>query len=445
MTAPVEPADPGRSRASAGPTRETADTAATEPVDELDALTHTRAVGRGLALAMGGLTDRVQTAERDVRAASWEQPADIEVRLTKQADLVIPDHIAATLRGDSEQVAAGPTIDVRELSAASIEAARAAAEKVRLAFDAVDEAHSAVLQAQLTAAGEVAAGPDAGRRPRVPAGVRTHGSALVAAVRSEVRFLVSRKPRKVLRALAIAVLAGAAYLAWIRIADWDKYSKWAPYLTVLFISSVMGTSACFNSVSFDAQRVRVALDRGARLWQILVVKNLALMILVFPLGLAMCVVLTLIAGRPATLLAAVALVVCIMLLWSGVGNLLSVLLPIRDAPLKVHRREGTFKLFVVEFGVTWAISYLVLFLLIWRVYSAREFGERFDSTWVAVLLLVLSAVVGWLNFTVMAVAFANQPGVYRRLRRELDWRPAADPDPDPASTQGAETPAADRS
>ena len=256
-----------------------------------------------------------------------------------------------------------------------------------------------------------------------------------AAVRSEYRYLVSRKPRKVLRALAIAVLGAIAYMVWIRLFSWNTYSKWAPYLAVLFISSVMGTSACFNSMAFDAQRVRVALDSGARMWQILVVKNVALMALVLPLGVALCVALAFITGRPATLLAAIVLVLSILLLWSGVGNLLSVVLPIRDAPLKVHRQSGTLRQFVLEFAVTWAISYLVLFLLIWRVYSAKGMGERYDSTLIAVVLLLLSAAFGWINLTVMAVAFANVPSVRQRLRRELDWAP--EPAGDRAGTEPA--------
>ena len=250
---------------------------------------------------------------------------------------------------------------------------------------------------------------------------------------------MSRKPRKVLRALAIALLGAIAYMVWIRLFSWNTYSKWAPYLAVLFISSVMGTSACFNSMAFDAQRVRVALDSGARMWQILVVKNVALMALVLPLGVAMCIALAILTGRPATLLAAIALVLSILLLWSGVGNLLSVVLPIRDAPLKVHRQSGTLRQFVLEFAVTWAISYLVLFLLIWRVYSAKGMGERYDSTVIAVVLLVLSAAFGWINLTVMAVAFANVPSVSRRLRRELDW--AADA-PSTSSVEPAAVPAA---
>ena len=412
------------------------------PTDEMDALTMKAAVGRGLALSLASLADRARAAEHEARAASWEDPQAISERLAaaRAVDPVTSLEAAA----DSESAMptpAGPHVELDTLNPAAAAAARVAATKVIAAFDAIAAAREAVLAAQLASAEQqVAEGKRTNRRAvRVPRTLSAQGGAMWAGVRSEFRYLVSRKPRKVLRALAIALLGAIAYMVWIRLFSWNTYSKWAPYLAVLFISSVMGTSACFNSMAFDAQRVRVALDSGARMWQILVVKNVALMALVLPLGVAMCITLAILTGRPATLLAAIALVLSILLLWSGVGNLLSVVLPIRDAPLKVHRQSGTLRQFVLEFAVTWAISYLVLFLLIWRVYSAKGMGERYDSTLIAVVLLVLSAAFGWINLTVMAVAFANVPSVSRRLRRELDW--AADA-PLTSSAEPAAVPAA---
>ncbi len=405
---------------------------------DLDALTHQIAVGRGLALSLGALAERASFAERETRAASWEGPDAIAERVARaqQQDAETERTLAEMASG--ELVPAGDHVDREDLNPEAAGASAEAAQAVLAAFTAVAAAHRAVLAAQAASARQQdAEGAAKGRRRAVLTGAMTrHGGALITAVRSEVTFLLARKPRKVLRAILIAVLSGAAYLAYIRIFEWTTYGKWAPYLSVLFISSVMGTSACFNSFAFDARRVRMALDRGARLWQILLVKNLALMVVVFPLGLALCIALAILTGRPATLLASIALVLSILMLWSGVGNLLSVVLPLRDAPLKVHRKEGTLKQFLVEFAVTWGVSYIVLFLLIWRVYSAKGMGERYGSTLLGVVLLVVSAGVGWLNFTVLATAFTHQPAVYRRLRRELDWQPTAQAEP-AASTESA--------
>ena len=407
------------------------------PGDDVDDLIPQAAVGRGLALAMSSLADLARSAERHVRAASWEDQAAIAGRLDQTASTVgtIANLSTAAAEADFDLVPAGPHVDPATLSPAAAEAAKKATEDVRAAFAAVALAQQSVLTAQLASAEQQDVDKVRARRAlRMPRTVSAHGGAMWSAIRGEITYLLHRKPRKVLRAVLIGLLGATGYMIYIRLFDWNTYGKWAPYLAVLFISSVMGTSACFNSMAFDAQRVRVALDRGARMWQILVVKNIALMALVLPLGAAMCVALAIITGRPYTLLASIGLVLCILLLWSGVGNLLSVLLPIRDAPLKVHKKEGTLRQFLIEFAVTWAISYLVLFLLIWRVYSAKGIGERYGSTLLAVVLLVVSALLGWINTTVMAVAISNSPAVHRRLRRELDWAPTAKTPQTPART-----------
>jgi hypothetical protein len=396
--------------------------------DDLGSLTQNVAVGRGLALGIGSLTERAALAEREVRAASWEGPAGIAARVDR-TDALDADAARAWAAVESGEVEpAGPHVDPRDLDPAAAAAARDAESAIREAHAAVGRAHRAVLAAQLASA-EQQATPAAGggRRFRVPPSVSRQRGALWHAVVAEFRYLLRRKPRKVLRATLFAVLSGAIYLAFIRVFQWNTYGRWAPYLAVLFVSSVMATSACYNSFCFDARRVRIALDKGARLWQIMVVKNVALMALVFPLGLAMCIALALMTGKPATLVASIGLVLCILLLWSGVGNMLSVLLPIRDASLKVHRQEGTLTRFAVEFGVTWTMSAVVLFLLIWRVYSAKGMGDRYGSTLLAVLFVVLSGILAWINMTVMATAFTNSPAVYRRLRQELDWEPALRP------------------
>lgn len=413
---------------------------------ELEVLTHQVAVGRGLALSLGALAERASFAERETRAASWEDPDAIAHRVAKAQQKDADTNRVLQEMASGELTPAGDHVNPDDLNPEAARATDDAIRAVQAAFTAVGAAHQAVLAAQLSSARQQEAedGGKTHRRTMLTSAMTRHSGALVAAVRSEVTFLLARKPRKVLRAILIAVLSGAAYLVYIRLFEWHTYGKWAPYLAVLFISSVMGTSACFNSFAFDARRVRVALDGGARLWQILVVKNLALMVVVFPLGLAMCLALAFLTGRPAALLASIALVLSILMLWSGVGNLLSVVLPLRDAPLKVHRKEGTLKQFLVEFAVTWGVSYVVMFLLIWRVYSAKGMGERYGSTLIAVLLLVVSAGVAWLNFTVIATAFTNQPGVYRRLRRELDWQPTppADPDDPAVASPAAATTAA---
>ncbi|MEO6957385.1 MAG: hypothetical protein ABI137_11640 [Antricoccus sp.] len=97
------------------------------------------------------------------------------------------------------------------------------------------------------------------------------------------------------------------------------------------------------------------------------------------------------------------------------------ILPIRDASIKQHRNEGTFKRFAIEFIVTLFISYVVEFMMIWRIFAAQGVGQRYGSTWIAVISLVRGAIITWSVLSVVAVSLANQPAIARRLRRELDW------------------------
>ena len=109
--------------------------------------------------------------------------------------------------------------------------------------------------------------------------------------------------------------------------------KWLPYLGLWVIGVVMGGGVCINAMSFDAMRVRAALDNGERLWHLLVIKNLALLCIVAPIGFMLCALLAWRAGDIYAFYKACALMVCMILLWLGVGNVLSIALPSRDEPI----------------------------------------------------------------------------------------------------------------
>jgi hypothetical protein len=61
----------------------------------------------------------------------------------------------------------------------------------------------------------------------------------------------------------------------------------------------MGGSVCINALSFDAMRVRAALDTGQRLWHLLVIKNLALLCLVAPIGFLLSALIAIFSGTGA--------------------------------------------------------------------------------------------------------------------------------------------------
>jgi hypothetical protein len=249
--------------------------------------------------------------------------------------------------------------------------------------------------------------------------VSRHGPALAHGLRGEIGYILTRKPRSVVKSLAISVAMGLLYLGFIRVFEWDKDQKWLPYLGLFVISVVMGGAVCLNAMSFDAMRVRAALDSGARLWHLLVIKNLALASLVAPLGFLLSGVLAWRAGDLGAFFKACALTICFIVLWLGVGNVLSVLLPIRDEPIRNRKQSGSLKQFLIAFTVAYLIGYLVNLMLIWRVFAAQELASRLGEVVIPAILVVLSSVAMWFLMTIFAVALSQQPKIRRALMREI--------------------------
>ncbi|MGD9528995.1 hypothetical protein [Pseudonocardia sp.] len=303
-------------------------------------------------------------------------------------------------------------------------AERAAEAAVRTARAALQEAHLAVLKARLARIDAGEAEPDAsvvdghtalaGRNA-----VTRHGPALARGLRGEIHYVLTRKPRSVLKNLAISLALGLLYLGFIRTFEWDTKQRLLPYLGLWAISVVMGGAVCLNAMSFDAMRVRAALDSGARLWHVLVIKNLALLTLVAPLGFLLSALLAWRAGDLGAFFKACALMLCFILLWLGVGNVLSIALPIRDEPVLKRRKDGTLKQFLIVFGVSYAVGYLVNLMLIWRVFAAQELTARLGNVVIPAILVVLSSLTMWFLLTVFALALAQQPKIRRAMMREI--------------------------
>ena len=81
-------------------------------------------------------------------------------------------------------------------------------------------------------------------------------------MRGEISYILTRKPRTVARSLAIGLAMGLLYLGFLRLFEWDTKQRLLPYLGLWAISVVMGGAVCINAMSFDAMRVRAALDRS---------------------------------------------------------------------------------------------------------------------------------------------------------------------------------------
>lgn len=318
--------------------------------------------------------------------------------------------------------AVGP---VRRLShAAAAQAERDAVAAVGFARLAMTDAALAVVQARLARIDAGEDDPDAATVDgHVPLhgrnSVSRHGPALAHGLTGEIKYILVRKPRNTMKSLAIALAMGLLYLGFIRILEWDTDKKWLPYLGLWAIGVVMGGSVCVNAMSFDAMRVRAALDSGERLWHLLVIKNLALLCLVAPLGFILCALLAWRAGDIYAFYKGCALMVCMILLWLGVGNILSIALPSRDEPLKKRKESGSLKQFIIAFVVAYFIGYLVNAMLVWRVLAAEDLTQRLGNALLPAVIIVISSVFMWVLLTIVAVALAQQPKVRRLMQKEI--------------------------
>ena len=407
------------------------------------------------------LVERAAAAEKSALASKWKDEPDVQslIRRTRTAaeeqrqavrldtDPARLSSRWAGLRQNYLDLGAQPALPGQEPSAqerpddgdrdgdgdsaarrlshqAAAQAELDAVAAVGVARMALTDAALAVLQARLA---RIQAGEDqsdsAAIDGHVPLhgnnAVSRHGPALAHGVTGEIKYVLTRKPRNTIKALAIALALGLLYLGYIRVFQWDRNQKWLPYLGLWVISFVMGGSVCINAMSFDAMRVRAALDSGARLWHLLVIKNLALLCIVSPLGFLLSALLAWRAGDLEAFFKACALVICFILLWLGVGNVLSIWLPTRDEPIRQRRQSGSLKQFLIAFVAAYLIGYLVNLMLIWRVFAARALTERLGTAIIPAILIVLSCIGMWVLLTVFAVALAQQPKVRRTLQKEI--------------------------
>lgn len=327
-------------------------------------------------------------------------------------EMLLPDRDAAVASGGDPL-----------LVAAQAEADAGAA--VSVARLALIEAQHAVLVARAAAlrAGdsEAVAATVRGLR-RLPPGnpTVTHGKELGAGVGREMDAVLRTRPRPILVKLGISLGLGLAYLGFIRLFQWDAKNELLPYLALYALSGVIGGVVCTNALSWDATRVRDALTSGRRLWHILLSKNLTMFLLVGLVGVVLSVLLAWRADAyGSTLVKALGQLVTMMLLWLGVGNVLSVVSPLRVEPIKARLKDGTIKPFLWSFVVSYGIGLGVNLMLTWRVWAKQSMIQELGGVAVPVLMLVLSGLLLYLLLTVLAVNLADQPRFRRALLREL--------------------------
>ena len=294
------------------------------------------------------------------------------------------------------------------LNAAGDTAALAAIEEARLSVA------RAVLAVDATRSDSASATDDwrfpvrIGRRPAGGLGGR---------VLAEVRHIAFGRPRKILFRIAITLGIALALVAGYHLTGMKRYDLSG--LTLYLFSAVVGSVICTNALCFDAERVRQRLaDGDDRIWQVLAVKNLAMALMITTAGLP--VVAALWWATEVNPVALIDQLVTMVFIWLGVGNVLSVVYPLRHEPVTARLRDGTWKPYLFTFVISYGVGLTVNLVIYWRLWARQAATYHLTGgAWVAFILVLASAVVSWLLLTVFAVACSQQPALRRALSREM--------------------------
>jgi hypothetical protein len=160
--------------------------------------------------------------------------------------------------------------------------------------------------------------------------------ALPSAVAAEVRWAFT-PPRSLLSGVAANLVLALMWLL-VQPLHPHRHHDWVILIGTYFSSFILADVTTTNLLGLDHIRVRKALHDGVPLWRVLLVKNLALVVIVGLPTLAAAVAMTLCLETPARLAVTIPNVAVPIVSWLGVGNVVSVLLPVGDEPL-IHRWE----------------------------------------------------------------------------------------------------------
>lgn len=361
----------------------------------------------------------------DVDAAAADVPWSGNAGLQRLAHLSLAAQaqLAAAPEGDIAAAAASPGWRARareQMRLAALTEQPAAAEHVAadavlavgLARTAVAEAVVAVWRAQQL----VEHGGPATRR-HVMAGIGTRLRELAGRVGDEVRHTWTATPRSILLRLVITLAISLSLVVFYHFTGLTRYDD-AGRLTLYLFSAVVGSVVCTNALCFEAQRVRAELSSGERLWRILIAKNLAMVVMVTVAALPVIVFLTVAdGGNPVALIDQL---VTMVFIWLGVGNVLSVVYPLRHEPISARLRDGTWKPFLGSFAISYGVGLTVNLMIYWQLWAkTKASAEMAGGTLAAFALVLAGAVMLWILLTVFASACSREPRLRRVLSREM--------------------------
>ncbi|ORA59539.1 hypothetical protein [Mycobacteroides franklinii] len=173
-----------------------------------------------------------------------------------------------------------------------------------------------------------------------------------------------RPPRRWLEGLGLNLALSIAYLIiWQPIAQHGRKRDWALLVGMYFAMFIFADVSVTNMLGLDADRVRHALRGHRSLLHVLLVKNIALFLVAGLPTLMLTAVLTVHRQQATQTAITVPDVAVHIVSWLGLGNLVSVLLPMAAQPLRERWRQRGDLLATVRWLVYLALPYGVYYLV----------------------------------------------------------------------------------
>ena len=147
-----------------------------------------------------------------------------------------------------------------------------------------------------------------------------------------------RRPYGWLVGVGVNLLLSLAYLVVVPLRG-GAHRDWAILVGTYFAVFVLADVTTTNVLGVDTERTRLRLLRNVSLRRILLVKNVALLVIVGLPTLVATAAITVHDEADYRLVLTLPGVLYPMLMWLGVGNLVSVLLPYWPVPLRTRWRE----------------------------------------------------------------------------------------------------------
>jgi hypothetical protein len=240
------------------------------------------------------------------------------------------------------------------------------------------------------------------------------GRPLTGGVLTEVRWAFGR-PRPWLEGLAVNLVFSIIYLAWDPLHGRHR-AAWVILVGSYFATFVLADVTTTNILGTDRIRVRRSLAAGVGVFRVILAKNAVLLIVVGVPTLLATAILTVVSNESPRLALTLVGVALPIMTWLGVGNLVSVLLPVAYAPWRLRwrlrYRRGWTARWLVHLAIPYALLYVVdpfddSFLSAIRHLRIGG-GQRTDAH---AAIIAVAAITIWLGLTWLSTGIVRRRGL----------------------------------